>query len=96
MYTIFNEFIPAFVNNSDDEDSLVDCISGMSELSKKTNPTEFLILIAGLKDQDQSLIQIMCEMLKKRNEHVFSGALRYFGGITSSDDKRIPTVAVKN
>ena len=38
----------------------------------------------------------MCEMLKKRNEHVFSGALRYFGGITSSDDKRIPTVAVKN
>lgn len=35
-------------------------------------------------------------MLKRRNEHIFSNALRYFGGITSSEDKRIPTAAVKN
>lgn len=67
----------------------------MASLSAKSDP-EFLILLSGLKEKDQSLIGIMSDLLNCRNEHVFANALRYFGGITSSDDPRIPNLAVKH
>ena len=39
------------MKDENDEDSLIDCLSGIAEISKKSDP-KFLVLIAGLQDED--------------------------------------------
>lgn len=95
MFSIFNEFVTAF-NNEDDEDTLVDCLKGLKELTNVPDE-DFLLLVSGLKsDSTPSLIATMSDFLESKNEHIFHNALRYFGGITAAEDSRIPALAVKH
>ena len=42
------------------------------------------------------LISVMCEMLSRKNEALYSGAVKYIGSILVSEDKRIAEAVMKN
>ena len=83
---IFCEFIEGFVGN--DEEALIEITKGLSNLSANDSE-ESLRLVCGLGLKNNlggSLIGQMCELIGSKNVIIYMNAVRYIGGILSSDN----------
>ena len=91
LMNIFCEFIDVFVADPDGEETLTDLTKGLQNLAANSNE-ESLRYVSGhglRQELGSNLIGQMVELVGSKNVSIFSNALKYVGGIISSDDTSI-------
>ena len=87
IVNIFLVFIHEFEKSIDDEERLVEIVKGLHLLARM-NKQDVIKIVSGIDHPQGSgaLISIMCEMLSRKNEALYSGAVKYIGSILVSED----------
>jgi hypothetical protein len=91
LVEIFRTLLFIYGDIHEDEKPNLDIIKGLENLAK-INDSKSIQIVSGIGKQsdDQPLLLVICEMLNRKNEDIYSCAIKYIGSILVSDDIRIP------